>query len=117
MSLCDTCSQPGRCCTNFNLSGAGGYSLTFWDDDRPHFDRFPFFVPLYRSDQWTVEGGPETGRTYSSWRWGCTNLGDNGRCLIYEDRPQLCRDYQPAQDGLCAEFKGIPIVKEETCAT
>lgn len=124
MSLCDTCREPGHCCKEFNLSGRDGH-ITFWDDETPAMEeRFPF-VPLYRTDQWTVEFGPDTGRTYSAWRWSCTKLGADGRCTIYDERPQLCRDYEAGSDPLCIEFddakplqfKGIPIVKETACAT
>jgi Fe-S-cluster containining protein len=124
MSLCETCREPGHCCKAFNLTGTGDHHVTFWDDDVPHFDRFPF-VPLYRIGQGTVEFGPEAGRTYSWWRWGCPKLGADGRCTIYDTRPQLCRDFEPGSNPLCIEydeksslrFKGIPIVREETCAT
>jgi hypothetical protein len=27
----------------------------------------------------------------------CKNLGENNRCLAYEDRPQICRDYNQKQ--------------------
>lgn len=29
----------------------------------------------------------------------CPHLGDDNRCLAYESRPQICRDYQP--DAFC----------------
>lgn len=46
--------------------------------------------------------------------WKCSRLGDDGLCTDYENRPQLCIDYQPMSDGLCAirPFKGIPILVE-----
>lgn len=120
MSLCDTCRDPGHCCRGFNLSGNDG-QVTFWDDAPPSLESgFPF-VPLHRIDQWTVEFGPDTGRTYSAWRWACSKLGADGRCTIYADRPTLCRDYEAGSDPLCVEFeqskprrfKGIPIVKKD----
>jgi len=44
----------------------------------------------------------------------CTKLGADGRCMDYENRPELCRVYQPQEDALCAEYvqhlRGIPIV-------
>ena len=30
----------------------------------------------------------------------CVNLGPDHRCTIYDERPQVCRDYQA--DELCA---------------
>jgi Fe-S-cluster containining protein len=38
------------------------------------------------------------------WRWWCTALQSDGRCSIYEDRPDLCRRYRPGQDGLCVHY-------------
>jgi Fe-S-cluster containining protein len=117
VSLCDTCRQPGHCCNGFNLSGTDG-ALVFWDDDErgPLIDEAFPFLPVQRWHQWTVEGGPEVGRTYSAWLWRCTKLGSDGRCTIYETRPQLCRDYEAGSDRLCIEyvpkFKGIPIRME-----
>ena len=29
------------------------------------------------------------------WELRCIKLEPGGRCSIYEDRPQLCRDYEP----------------------
>jgi Fe-S-cluster containining protein len=36
------------------------------------------------------------------WRFACPLLGADGRCTDYERRPQICRNYEPGQDGLCA---------------
>lgn len=41
------------------------------------------------------------GALYQVWTFRCTNLLTNGRCGDYEHRPQLCRLYEPLQDGLC----------------
>jgi len=36
------------------------------------------------------------------WMFTCPLLVD-GRCSDYDNRPELCRDYQPMSDLLCAE--------------
>lgn len=103
--ICGRCVSPGRCCTGFNLSDADGNSRTFWDDETPQiWDGLPF-KPKERWGQWTVESGPDVGRTYSAWRWTCTKVGADGKCTIYEDRPDLCRRFEPLSDQLCAMTK------------
>lgn len=51
-------------------------------------------------------------------QFGCNNLGKDGRCLDYDNRPELCRLYQAQQDALCCEYvhtlKGIPIIERNT---
>ncbi|HIP53442.1 MAG TPA: YkgJ family cysteine cluster protein [Chromatiales bacterium] len=44
----------------------------------------------------------------------CSHLQEDGRCAIYEQRPQICRDYDndfcefdaPAEEGFLLHFKG-----------
>lgn len=105
--ICTRCVQPGHCCTGFNRSD-GPDPLTFWDDTEPRLPLHPGepFVLLERWGQWTVEFGPDTGRTYSAWLWTCPKLGADGRCTIYEQRPEICRRYEPLTDGLCAMHPG-----------
>lgn len=45
---------------------------------------------------------------YMDFRYSCEWLGEDGRCTHYEERPQLCRSYQPQSDALCAEYIGPP---------
>lgn len=43
------------------------------------------------------------------WLFGCPMLDwDTGRCTDYENRPTLCREYQPMSDPLCAMHAPIP---------
>ncbi len=104
-AICARCSQPGHCCSGFNLSKEDGHPFVYWDDERPVMHNDYPFVPLHRWNQWTVEGGPDVGRTYSAWRWACTKLVD-GKCSIYSTRPELCRSYEPLTDHLCVMTKG-----------
>jgi Fe-S-cluster containining protein len=99
-ALCARCAQPGHCCTKFNLSNEAGEPRTAWDSDVPVAGDLPF-KPLERWGQWTVESGPDAGRTYSAWFWTCPKVDAAGRCTIYETRPALCQRYEPLQDHLC----------------
>lgn len=98
-AICARCVEPGHCCKRFHLSGENG-SFVCWDEDEPAHT-IEHFHAIERLWQWTVEFGPDTGRTYSAWVWTCDKLGDDGRCTIYEDRPDLCRRFEPLSDGLC----------------
>lgn len=119
-SACDTCRAPGACCHAFSLSGGGPHAhgaYTFWDTDdveeQLQMRGLPFY-PLNKLETYQHPDDP-VGKTYSIYMYGCRKLGKDGRCTDYENRPQLCRDYQPKSDGLCAEFirtfKGIRITK------
>jgi len=101
-AICQRCIEPGRCCTRFNLSNEAGEPRTCWDDERPTPSDGHPFEPIERWGQWTVEGGPDVGRTYSAWLWRCTALDTaTGRCGIYDTRPELCKRYEPLEDHLC----------------
>ena len=49
-------------------------------------------------DRSPVTGGPGGGHFYS-----CNNLGEDGNCRIYDERPSMCREY-PYRE-LC-QFQG-----------
>lgn len=105
-AICTRCVEPGHCCKRFHLNGGEQREpWVFWDDDEDGPVLAPPlpFVAVERFWQWTVESGPDTGRTYSEWWWTCPKLdSSSGRCTIYADRPDLCRRYEPLEDGLCA---------------
>jgi Fe-S-cluster containining protein len=85
--------------------------IVVWDDGPPGEARrvvresgLPF-QPISKADTWLDE---ESGRTYSTYEYKCPKLDHGtGRCTIYEDRPQLCRTYEPRQDGLCVHFHAL----------
>lgn len=102
MSLCDVCTRPGRCCSGFVLNASWANDVTALEalaglascdplnrDDRAPAYGLPF-LPLYKDPKgW--------------WRFWCPNLGRDGRCGDYENRPQVCRDFVPESgDALCA---------------
>lgn len=104
MSLCDTCAQPGRCCFGFMLNGGSWPTFrttalevlaelasAYPENDPPEIG-LPF-LPLYRR--------PGDG----VWRFWCPHLDRSGRCGDYENRPKLCRSFEPASDRLCIYWK------------
>jgi Fe-S-cluster containining protein len=110
--LCARCRKPGHCCTGFHL-GAGDFAKggTFLEaliaaatvlhdaSDGQHVQLGVPFLPLHQHQN-------------GAWMWWCPNLGRDGRCVIYEDRPGLCRDYAPGQDRLC--IMHVPLAEQES---
>lgn len=107
MSLCDTCAAPGACCKRMRF-WLGGDPMTQWvgndlNEDNPQLDLPPVY-PVEMVEQWI---SPE-GRPYAEYRYGCYALQPDGRCGIYEDRPKLCRDYEPGTDPMCVHYTPPP---------
>lgn len=105
MSACDTCPKPGSCCKGFTLNN-GTNSPSFREVDwmssgLVYAKRHGLpFVPLetYESTAERTDAG------YVGIRWTCKNLTPEGRCGDYENRPNLCRIYEPGSDRLCAVY-------------
>lgn len=106
MSLCDRCYAPGQCCKHFSLYGPGG-KMTFWLEGggtvSEHLERHELpFAPVLEG-----EYEDDHGRRYGSYHFECPKLTPEGRCSIYEDRPRLCRAFEPAGGSkLCVHSGG-----------
>jgi Fe-S-cluster containining protein len=109
MLLCSICPDPGHCCRNFDST------LTYWDDAASetvkHYLDFLAGEPM----PWIPLGPGQKkfdreGREYSHWRFDCPKLGPDGRCTIYENRPQACRTFVPGSTEVCAFSKILPVV-------
>lgn len=90
MSLCDTCMSPGHCCKRLVLTGG-----EFNEPQSPEAAEHALLkrgMPMFRIGE-EIEPGK-----YAFW---CTALGPDGRCTIYDERPDLCRRYVAGSDGLC----------------
>lgn len=95
MSLCDVCMSPGACCKRLVLShvGTGDGLGPMSREKAEHYvmgKGLPFQPGFQRED--------------GIWVWWCPELKPDGRCGIYEDRPQLCRDFAPGSDALCVHW-------------
>jgi Fe-S-cluster containining protein len=116
-SACDTCRSPGACCRSFQLnrewppgttrdqviadlaSGRDAFTGEVdWTPDLP-------FEPIRESSFYAVSSNDEEPAS-TRWSFSCPKLGDDGRCTIYEERPELCRSYVAESDPMCAEFNG-----------
>lgn len=97
MNLCDTCPQPGHCCKSIHLSGGGlptgsADKQTALEALVEMAKRALPFVASEKREYWPG---------HLSWWYTCPLLDNEGRCSDYENRPDLCREYQPLEDGLC----------------
>lgn len=100
MSLCDRCYAPGQCCKSLAVSGGGWAQQT----RATYLDALAFVRRHDLPFNPTVPEATEPGHWF--WRFSCPKLGDDGRCTIYDTRPQICRSFQPQSDELCVHFRG-----------
>lgn len=94
-TLCDTCPAPGTCCRAFHPGpgGAAWKGLTSLEVMAGLADMGLPFAPLYQ-------------HANGAWLFWCPNLGRDGRCRDYENRPATCRDFEPGSDVLCVLHDG-----------
>lgn len=104
MSLCDKCWSPGACCKGFVLSGVDHQETTFWLDEDVNAQIAAHGFPFELSSITKEYKDDETGRPYGTIVVSCPKLDADGRCSIYEDRPALCRDFEPRHSPLCVHF-------------
>lgn len=103
MSICDTCKAPGACCKKLQLI-ENGNQMTFWkeEDALKYLEdkKLPFKI-LRKTATYHDE---ESGNDYYTYEYMCPVLLPNGRCGDYENRPDLCRNYEPKSDKLCVHY-------------
>lgn len=117
MSLCDTCTDPGHCCRQITLWGNGIEYMTqaeaeaqmrtntgsMMADGSP--GPFVFTGTIEKLVYYDLNGAelpkPEIRAVNT---WSCPHLLPTGRCGAYENRPKLCKDYEPGSCRSCAMF-------------
>lgn len=104
-TLCDICHDPGSCCSGFTLnltylprgipSAEATERMREKTKDRAH-GPYPFVaIAPHRA------GSDDAGHDGELWTWGCPKVTSDGRCSIYETRPEPCRNYEAGTTGLC----------------
>lgn len=100
---CDVCPKPGSCCQDLHLSTENGSLLSLWVDEGG--SRLKALVMMAERGLPFLpnegELGEVDGRKFAYFSVSCPELQGDGRCGIYQHRPQLCHDYKPGQDALC----------------
>lgn len=105
MSICSFCAKPGSCCTNFILTDLDGEYFTAWESTwvkdanaRLAREGLPYHPKM---DAELAKFTSPEGEIYVIPVFECAHLQDNGRCGIYESRPNVCRKFLPASGPLC----------------
>lgn len=115
-SPCDSCRDPGYCCRNFTISVVFPADMPRaevqkhvsegtdpWDGNCDG-ELTPFMHPNRIATRYAFRGEHKPHGVI--WAFSCDRLGADGRCTQYEDRPRLCRTYEPKDDLLCIEYDG-----------
>jgi Fe-S-cluster containining protein len=89
MSLCDVCLSPGACCKRMTITGADLHTPI--SREKAEHILLAYNLPFIPAHQ----------KASGIWQFSCIQLQKDGRCGIYEDRPQLCKDFVAGSDPLC----------------
>lgn len=113
MSACDTCAAPGACCRDMAISSDADFGA-FYVSQWPHeavatlAAKLPGhpFIPLRLEmvDPSEARHYADAEGPYGIGHWSCTRLTPEGRCGDYDNRPALCRSYEPLSDRLCVMY-------------
>lgn len=113
MTNCSICPKPGSCCSGFTVNFGDAYTADWEAEATKKLQEYglPFVVSgvyiskeHFRSAWHPIITGTNLNRVTGESvhpLYSCTKLLPNGRCGIYETRPQLCRLFVPGSDGLC----------------
>lgn len=106
MLLCSVCPAPGSCCKHFNLLLGETHAFTTWKDEgiAAAIAEVSARGLPYTVDEICNEYVAEGGRVYVSWWFSCDKVTPEGRCSIYNERPNVCRIFLPGTNELCKPF-------------
>ena len=108
MSACDTCSKPGACCRGFGLQDHTYYRTPLEALVKMVEFGLPFLPVDNRYEEY-LAAIPEKERDFvRPFSFNCPMLGHDGRCTIYDHRPELCKKYEPLSDPLCVMWQPNP---------
>ena len=96
------CPDLGYCCREFKLCFGG---RTFGGLEKN-------LKPEFMTKRIQERGYPFHATDYDhltgAWNFSCSKLGPDGRCTIYVDRPDVCRNFLPCSDSrLCCVHLNI----------
>lgn len=103
LHLCDHCTKPGLCCREIHIySGENARTL---GGAETKLEALVWLATVYHFDDWMSHIGlpflPEQREENGDWVLSCPHLTVEGRCGDYENRPRLCRTYEPGLDAPC----------------
>jgi Fe-S-cluster containining protein len=116
MSACDTCPVPGHCCRWMYLNGGAFPRGDTVEEAQASIDEHN----AYMADKVAanpISMKPLFKNSNAGWVVWCPNLNQKtGRCMDYENRPDLCKDFEPGSAPLCILHVPIWEPKEGTDA-
>lgn len=118
MSTCDSCRDPGHCCRSFRVdrhfkpettrAEVTEHLRNGTDDfsEGTTYEVLPFDPQIRNGGfyAWPNEEVPHS----VMWTFSCPKLGADGRCTIYDTRPELCQTFEPKSVALCIEYDVKP---------
>ena len=103
-TLCDQCIRPGACCKEIMLVGSNPIVFEI-QNALTKLEVLVALATAEHSDEWMCNIGlpfmPRYQCRDGNWLLECPRLDSDGRCGDYENRPKLCRDFEPGIDALC----------------
>ena len=87
------CQKCGWCCEIFPI-----------DTDIVNNNRHLFQRPVLKEEKWDKNGKDETIVITNSIFRDCVFLKRDNTCAIYENRPQLCKDYGRSDGSLACPY-------------
>lgn len=92
---CSECKKPGICCKQFILKDSIPWAYTAIETKAKVIKRLKdcnlsYFKPIRKGKRF--------------WVFKCTKV-KNGKCAIYDSRPNLCRKYRAGTGTLCVHSK------------
>lgn len=103
-SLCDRCYAPGACCREMGLHS---HDLRIPRGDTEHYmlisseRKANILMDVLNLPFRFKENKSRGGAVFI-----CPRLQLDGRCGDYENRPDVCRIFEPASDILCVHYRG-----------
>jgi len=96
---CENCPKRGQCCKNFML--------------HPKEEQVPWAYTSKDTKERVIsrlkkEDLPFLPTKVNKHRWmfKCSKISKNGKCTIYKNRPQLCRNFKIGSNLLCYYYNG-----------
>lgn len=104
---CESCPNPGVCCRDFGLTGSGGEVRFYREIPGSAVSEADLEIAAlaaglpFRPNRRRFIATDQVGE-FEIWTWRCPHVTRDGRCAIYETRPEVCRSYRPGVDAMCA---------------
>ena len=98
-----------KCCQDFDITLV---DLIFPDRMTPEGREFVTAHGIGTTPLWAIQA-TDMGNGLVKVHHRCDKLNDDGSCSIYEDRPQICRDFQCSTRHDC-ECKGHGFIYPDT---